>query len=59
MIHHTSPADTIPERWRAAGTIHGMQRTGAVLDLPRIATLREHVDAALMIMSRPVSAMRR
>jgi len=36
-----------------------MQRTGVVLDLPRIATLREHVDAALTVMSRPVSAMRR
>lgn len=33
----------------AIGTIHGMRRTGAVLDIPRIAELRRHVDAALVM----------
>jgi fructose-bisphosphate aldolase class II len=33
----------------AIGTVHGMRETGAALDLPRIAALRERVDAALVM----------
>lgn len=33
----------------AIGTVHGMRETGAVLDIPRIAALRQHVDAALVM----------
>jgi fructose-bisphosphate aldolase class II len=33
----------------AIGTVHGMRETGAVLDIPRIATLRQRVDAALVM----------
>ena len=33
----------------AIGTIHGMRETGAVLDIPRIAALRQSVDAALVM----------
>jgi fructose-bisphosphate aldolase class II len=33
----------------AIGTIHGMHETGAKLDLPRIAELRNRVDAALVM----------
>ena len=33
----------------AIGTIHGMRQTGAVLDIPRIAELHRHVDAALVM----------
>jgi len=33
----------------AIGTIHGMRRTGAVLDIGRIAELHRYVDAALVM----------
>ena len=33
----------------AIGTVHGMRETGAVLDIPRIAALRQSVDAALVM----------
>ena len=33
----------------AIGTVHGMRETGAVLDIPRIAALRQSVEVALVM----------